>query len=365
MIALHEKIAARRTRIGLSIDEVATLAGLSVERIEGVERGDAPTAWEFAALAGALALDPARLLRDEADDPRWSVARFRSQAGVEGLDALDARTLARAAEAGRILQFLRDACGLPRARVSALREVTAVSATSEPWQHGYELGKHARERLSPTEAPLVSLQALLEGAGALVLDLPLRSTTVEAASLVEPDASPVIVLNSSVRRVRTPLSRRAILAHELCHLLHDATGERDLATVLSRRGDESPVEQRANGFAPSFLAPRLWVKKSRGNVERQLVTLAETWGLSFEGAVWHAKNLEFISPKTASQIIARHPRPKIDARGFEPEIFRDAIPNLEVEVSEFGRSALGDQAMRAMSREVISEGRAAEILAFR
>ncbi len=367
MASVHESFVTRWRALALTTDELASLSGVEAARIEAIGRGEAMTVWELTALANALALDPAALHRGESDDPRWSVARFRTAEHGETLVPYDVRTIARATEAGRVHHFLRARCGHPRAQASALRDVKALSATTEPWQQGYDLGKHARERLHPAHAALPSVQGLLERAGVLVLDLQLQTKAVEAVSLVEPDASPVIVVNRAAPRTRSRASRRAMLAHELCHVLHDATGKRDLATVLSRRDDPSPVEQRANAFAPAFLAPPHWVQRTRGRVEQQVVTLAKTWGLSFEGAAWHAKNLKLLSPTTAEAIIARRPHPPVDLRDFEPPLGRldPAAYGLDVKVSDFARSALGDQTLRALACGVISSGRAVEILSFR
>ena len=86
------------------------------------------------------------------------------------------------------------------------------------------------------------------------------------------------------------LSRRAALAHELCHLLHDG-GHRELTMVSRLDEQRQRGEQRANGFAPSFLAPKAWASKvDASDPEKIALELGERWGLSFGGAVWHAKN---------------------------------------------------------------------------
>src|SRR5207245_3855952 len=105
---------------------------------------------------------------------------------------------------------------------------------------------------------------------------------MESARLLEPGSAPVILLNKNSSRVLYPLSRRAILAHELCHLLHDG-GERELAIISREEGlDNSGIEKRANGFAPNFLAPKEWVSVKSSESRSIVLELAETWGLSFE-----------------------------------------------------------------------------------
>jgi Zn-dependent peptidase ImmA (M78 family)/transcriptional regulator with XRE-family HTH domain len=359
--AIGARIRAQREALGLSASAVAELSRVPVERLVALEEGAAPTVWELSSVAGALAVDPSSLRTGELDnDLRRSSARFRAPDGIDVLTPHDMRLLARVAEAARIHAFLRAAVGERRGRVEALRNVKALDSTPA-WSQGYVLGKLARERLAPRREAIVSVQALLEEHGVLVLFADLETVSIAGASLYEVDASPTIVLNRRSDRVVSRLARRSVLAHELCHLLHDSTKRQDLLTVVSREKSPTPSEQRANGFAPSFLAPKDWVAESRGASAREKVLqIARTWGLTFDGAAWHAKNLKQISAKTAEEL----PRENLDAAGFEPEILRTPPSRigLSLDPSYLGESALGDLAIRAAEADRISAGRAAEIL---
>ncbi len=366
MTSVSESIRSRRESLGLSPAAVARLARVDPARVSEIESGAALTVLELDRIASALVIEPSDLRTTGAlEDPRWSVARFRMPLAGEKPSALDTRTLARAAEAGRVHAFLMETLGRKTGQVRALRTVRPLQAQL-PWQDGYSLGKQARERLSPRHEAIPSMQALLESAGVLVLTLDLESERIEAASLTVPDGSPVIVLNRSLDKMRNTLPRRAALAHELCHLLHDSNAERDLCTVFSEVDDKNPIEQRANGFAPSFLAPKDWVSRStKSTPEQQIASLARTWGLSFEGAVWHAKNLKWFGQARAQELIAHPPRHSL-ASDFELEMERRSPSEigLEIEASAFARSALGDLAIEAALRDEISAGRAAEVLTF-
>lgn len=324
------------------------------------------SASELIALADALGVSPATLLGTERADPRRSAARFRAPYGFEAVSVADARTLSRAAEAGRIHAFLWESLGRATSAVTAARKVRAVTARPTPGQQGYALGEEARLGLAPKKAPIASLQTWLEDAGVLVLELTLEASDVEAASLAEAGASPVIVLNRAVDRVDYAPARRAILAHELCHLLHDANGDRDLLTLVSRSGDVSDVEQRANGFAPSFLAPGPWVGTPRGSLTHVVASVARRWGLSFEGAAWHAKNLGLITDADARALRDAPRKPMVEA-GHEAAIVRTPPEQFGIEAkpSVFGQSQLGELAVLAACDEIISRGRAAEIISFR
>ena len=365
-VSLAERIASALSVSGLDAAEVTRLARIEPSRLAAIEGGASLSATELIALADALGVSAAALLGTERADSRRSAARFRAPYGLEKISSADARTLARAAEAGRIHAFLWEKLGRPASPVTAARRVTAIKARPAPWRQGYDLGEAARRKLSPREEPIASMQGWLESVGVLVLELTLEATDVEAASLAEAGASPVIVLNRAVDRVRYTPARRAILAHELCHLLHDANGERDLLTVVSRQNDASDVEQRANAFAPAFLAPGAWVGTPGGTPRRIAASVAQRWGLSFEGAAWHAKNLDLISEAEVLTMLATAKRPPVET-SLEPSIGRTPPDQFGIEAKPgpFGHSQLGELAVLAACDEIISRGRAAEIISFR
>ncbi len=360
---LGEQIRERRERFGFSVEAVADLAGLPVGRVRAVEAGQATTVFETNRLGDALAFNPAALRRgDPLEDPRRSVARFRSPEGVRALPAHDARLLAQASGLGRIGAHLADVLGLPRSRIHELRAVRGVDPSRDPWREGYELGEAARLRLAPERDPIPSVQRLLEGLGVHVAVVRFQAERIHAVSLREPSAMPVVLLNGEVWRVRDRLSRRAILAHELCHLLHDG-GERDLLTLVSQRAERSRVEKRAGGFAPSFLAPRRWVSPTKVTPPAIVRELAFAWGFSFEGSAWHAANLDLVPEREASRLAKlRGP----EGTSFEPPVERLPVPDLDVPVepSPLVHGLVADLAVRAYHAGEISTGRTREILRF-
>jgi Zn-dependent peptidase ImmA (M78 family)/DNA-binding XRE family transcriptional regulator len=365
-VDLGPQIRKRRESFGLSTAQVAGLANLTPARVGAIEAGELLTTWELAAVAGALATDPARLRAGTADDDIYrSAVRFRSAQGAESLSPMDVRLLARAAEAGRLVAWLRTLFQEPASRLVDMRQVQGVDGRKRPWQQGYELGEAARMRLAPGGQRLESIQQLLEEAGVHIALVDFESSHIEAASLFESDAAPVILLNAKNDRIHYPLARRAILAHELCHLLHDG-GQRNLLTQVSQESDSSPTEQRANGFAPSFLAPRKWVLRSpSGDHLGAVVRLAEDWGLSFEGAAWHAKNLKLIPPEVAEDFQRTLDKPRINT-SVEPDLARTSpeLYDIDFEPSPLTRGLLAELALRAAARGLITRPRAAEILVF-
>jgi Zn-dependent peptidase ImmA (M78 family) len=254
---------------------------------------------------------------------------------------------------------------MPPSRIPLLRALRGTTGV-EPWVQGYELGEAARLQLSPKVEPLESVQELLEYAGVHIAFVVLETEAIEAASLYEHGSYPVVLLNWSLERVRYPLPRRAIIAHELCHLLHDG-GEQDLTVAISRSTESTPVEQRANAFAPSFLAPKAWVGPLGGDPRRRVVALAEKWGLSFEGAAWHAKNLGLITAAMADKFARLQSRPRVEASGFEREVYRTSPDQfgIEVEVSDLASGLFSERVIAACAEGLISKGRAAELLSIR
>lgn len=357
-----------REGLGFSPTDMAERANLPVDRVREIESGGNLTTQELAALAMALGTDPPTLLMGRLGDPRRSVARFRSAQGVApllsdepALTAADLRLLSLAAEVGRLGAHLRNLLELPPSPIGDERLPCAVRAYPDAWEQGYELGRKARRRRAPAPGPIESIQRELEAAVIHVAFVTFEASGIEAASLFESGSVPVVLLNKSAPRVRYPLSRRAILAHELCHLLHDG-GERDLLTVVSRNTDDSPVEQRANGFAPSFIAPGPSVRPRRGEKLAVVVDLATTWGLSFEGAVWHASNLDHISSSTAKKLL-RGRKPTIRSN-FEPDIPRTPPGqfDIESEPSDLANGLFSEIAIMALAEGLVSRGRATELL---
>ena len=366
MSRLARDIKDRRLAFEFHIDVVAELAGLESHRLVAIEDGVVvPSTWELAAVANALACDPAELMQGGPEDPKHSVARFRRGEAANGLTGADLRLLARGAEAGRILAHLKSRLGEAVSTVVSSRKVSAPSSSMQPWEDGYALGRAARALLSPSGA-IPSVQRLLEAAGVHVAEVNFEAD-VEAASLYEVGASPVILLNIRVARLAHPLARRAILAHELCHLLHDG-GQRDV-TVVTREDDRSPIEQRANGFAPSFIAPRELVvplaKAKKKEPKVLVIELAKAWGLSFEGAAWHAKNLNLLDPLVAEKLAKGGKRAILSE--FEPALRRTPPDQfgIEVEATALSRGLLSETAIVACAEGLVTRERAAEILSLR
>ena len=369
MSKLGEYVRRLRETYGFDVVDLARHSALPPSRIRDIESGSPFSTAELAQLAGALAVDPAYLHAGKIEETQRTVARFRAPIGLNNIDGSDARLLARAAEAGEICAELRTLLEKGGSPIAAYRKPVGVTNSSEPWRQGYDLGSSARKNLLPTQGALTSVQQSLEDLGVHVAFVHFEAEGIEAASLFEPGSSPVILLNKSSSRVQYPLSRRAILAHEMCHLLHDG-GERDLTIISREEGlDASGTEKRANGFAPNFLAPKDWIQSvpSQGGNANAIVTgLAEKWGLSLEGAAWHAKNLGLIQESKVKQFRSNALRPGFETQ-FEPELPRTPpdLVGVEGEPTDLARGYLSELAIVAAEEGAISKARASEIVSLK
>jgi len=362
----------REDEFCLSEAQVAELSGLTTARIVEIEEGlGTLTLTELSRLGVALAFDPSKALAEvdaEFQSDARRVARFKaSQDGSLGLEPLDVRRMARAAELSRIGAFLWRGLGRSPGAAMGAREAKAIRVPDgRVFREGYSLGQQARYHLAPTpREPLPSVQATFETLGIHVALIDFDTRGVLAASLFEPGGLPMILLNRRAERVRERILRRSILAHELCHLLHDGSQKTDLVTLITRSKATDDPEQRANAFAPNFLAPGDWVRKGTGDPRAVVLRLAESWGMTFSGATWHAKNLRWINSHEADAL----QRESVEVRhevDFETD--PDRLAWADVDIAGPGELATGlvsDLAVEAAERAVISAGRCREILRFR
>jgi Zn-dependent peptidase ImmA (M78 family) len=312
-----------------------------------------------------------------ASDPTRSPARFRAATAVEHPSPDDVRLLALAAEQGRILAHLMEALG-KEVKLRPHRQIWGIQRTAELWREGYELGETARAVLFPQQGPITDLPGLFRDLSIQVARVGLSTKKMDAASIWESDAVPVVLVNTRNHILRHTGAYRATLAHELCHLLHDA-GERDMTTSVSWGFEgtgnyHDDVEVRARAFAPAFLAPRKdvrsWCEKlsqrSKRSSSSLVKALAEYWGLSFEGAAWHAKNCDIITPDNAERLARNKKKPAVSLDPFassedscQPSMIHPDLPN---EAAPIWRGLASAMVLEALEEGMISVGRARELL---
>ena len=369
---LVERIFQRAEAMAVQT-RLAQLAGLAPDRLEALRAGASLPSTEYERICRALAVDPYAFYAGEEGRFNRALVRFRSAMDADLDRPADLRMLALAAEAGRVLGQLWSRLGRP-APLEALRAFKAVNP-SEGWREGYALGERARTLLDWPTGPVVDLDDRLGQLGVQVATLALGAPNLHAACVWEPGALPIILLNGTAPDMGHPGARRSALAHELAHLLHDA-GEGDLVTRVSRRDERGSygeaAEVRARAFAPAFLAPptqvRAWNQTLRSAMSprERIRRLAETWGLSFEGAAWHAKNVGLVPVQDAESLALSPRKPLVDLAAFAPRPATTPPAMLHPALPEDAAPLWGGLATQvivtAMEEGLISVGRARELL---
>lgn len=149
--------------------------------------------------------------------------------------------------------------------------------------------------------PIPKLAELLEERGIKVISVDLDDVSGMAARVrrATGDPIPVIVVNSTHWSER----KRFTLAHELGHMLLDATA----------LGDEKQVEKAAHRFAGAFLMPAevLWseIGKRRSSISiGELVQLKRLLGVSIQSIVYRCRDLDLINDYLLRQLFQEFSR---------------------------------------------------------
>lgn len=95
-------------------------------------------------------------------------------------------------------------------------------------------------------------------------------------------------------------------------------------------------------------------------------SLAETWGLSFEGAAWHAKNCDIIRPEQADELVQEIRKPSLDLHAFEhePDFYPPSLshPELSSEAAALWQGWATLVVLDALESNTLSAGRVRELL---
>mgnify|MGYP001809601325 CR=1 FL=1 len=171
-------------------------------------------------------------------------------------------------------------------------------------QDGYTKAIELRSALSiDNSLPLLGEcdleRVVLPRLGVIVTEVALDDNHIDGAAMFAPGSAPMILINLSGRFSSSMWGRRMTLAHELCHLLHDLSEDKDVA-VVSNPWAPYLLERRANAFAAMFLMPpsaigavlpanpRQWTSDMLRHAMRDL-------GVGRSALTWHLYNLKRIS----------------------------------------------------------------------
>lgn len=179
------------------------------------------------------------------------------------------------------------------------------TASFPAYKVGYELAEHTRDRLELGDRPIDSMRDLVETKLGIPVVQARLPESIAGATIAVNDAGDEargIVLNT-VGANENVWVRRATLAHELGHLLFDPIQRLERVRVDTYQSNEIDpqgsttdyVEQRANAFAISFLAPMDAVRDVAPTPvqNNSIPKVMRTFGISHTAARYHIRNSYF------------------------------------------------------------------------
>jgi Zn-dependent peptidase ImmA (M78 family) len=180
---------------------------------------------------------------------------------------------------------------------------------SEAWREGYRLAEEWAEhaKLKGTPRGGVDIDQHLRELGVHVHNIDLEDRGVAGLAVMPENGTPRVFVNTKHAKCQYRTGRRFVLAHELCHLLHDREQGAGLAMIS---GPWAPLEleQRANAFAAALLMPDSLLQSTEvacvGSIRlEELVALAKRINVSPDALAHHLANLEYIDDCNRDELL--------------------------------------------------------------
>lgn len=255
-VRLAERFVRARRASGLSVTQMAPLAGVPERLVRAFEEGisDIPLG-ALERLAVVLGLDSDILLAEEAPIEGYA-ALLRSENGTLRADVQPASI----AHLGRVpaqvcLDRRRLERLLPRTGSRPWRPDPLPPPSQPEWREGAAAAEDVRAGLRLGLAPIQTADLLASLGVGLVLT-PFPDDQLWGLSLVDELHGPAVVVNLTHRNHRFRTGLRFTVAHELFHVLFDqASGRIDLRRASDDPDAYDAHERRANAFAVNLLAP--------------------------------------------------------------------------------------------------------------
>jgi Zn-dependent peptidase ImmA (M78 family) len=175
-----------------------------------------------------------------------------------------------------------------------------LCAGESPWTDGYRLAQEWRAKagIRHKRDGAVDVEEHLERLGVTFGDIELDDAATAGLAVQPAQGAPYIFVNRRNPRCECPSGKRFILAHELCHLLHDRAHGCDLA-MISGPWAPRDLEKRANAFAAALLMPPELLKKGLHSGDdlgyEGLLALAKRLHVSTDALAHHLANCSLIS----------------------------------------------------------------------
>lgn len=355
---IGNRVRVTREALGWSLERLAAAVRVDESRLSSFESdgsGSLSTA-AVARMARALGVPLSTWLSPAMESPPPAI--YFRQTSVPDFDAQDLPTITQALETAAAAQDLLRLLG----REPLLHRFTAEAPRGDkPYVRAYQLARAVRNELGQYDGPIVDMRRLLEDRlGVPVIDARLRIPSIAAVTTKGRDGKiAAVVINSACPRSKWTACERVDLAHELAHVLFDASAhayglwidlDADLTAEALDNLDRS-VESRAKAFAAEFLAPERGLKRLLGEPQATTSTTValdlavramNEFGLSADVTANHLRNRGYIADEHREWVAQRLPRPS------HPTVARSTL--LERLVAE------------ALARDIISGMRAREIL---
>ena len=313
--AVGKALRRQRETLGLDLNAVSRSTGVRVPDIMRIEAGDA---FDFPMqtierMAFILGLDEGQIAFHETPGGAAVAARLKTlQAeslggGLRGLSRKSVVTLAEAASVIRVQHRLQQWLDISGSVASFHPSRDYGNHSTPAWRIGYQLAANTRTQLRMGAATVPSMREFVQntlGIPVVHAELPQR---IAGATIAVPNGETApyrgIVLNTTGANTN-PLVRRATLAHEVGHLLFDPDQNLNNVRVDSYAGLEADpqrtgpvdfVEQRANAFAISLLAP-IDIVRERTNppiTSEHIADTVSSFGISLTAASFHVANAHY------------------------------------------------------------------------
>ncbi len=179
------------------------------------------------------------------------------------------------------------------------------------WSDGYRLAQEwaAAAGVGKGRSGFVDVEGHLTELGVCVADIELSDAGTAGLAVQPEGGAPHVFANKGNPKCQFPSGRRFVLAHELCHLLHDRAQGQSLA-MISGPWAPRELEQRANAFAAALLMPPDLLRKAFAVSEKQftfdlLLGLAKRLKVSTDALAHHLENMGLIDETTRDGLLAQ------------------------------------------------------------
>ena len=282
-----QRIATARKMAGLSMDQLATLSGLSKNAISRYEKGIMkPDSSNLIKLSKALNVKVDYLFRKPTVELEALEFRKKARLGVKSIDSIKYRVmdrLERYLELEDILSVNNDFSN-PIFSIQ-INDIQAVELAAKKLRETWNLGLH----------PISSVIEMLEDNFIKVVEVD-EPMEFDGLSAFVGNKVPVIVVNQNF-----PVERkRFTLLHELGHLL----------LTFSCIFTDKEIENLCNRFAGAVLIPGDKLISELGQSRKQfylqeLAELQKEWGISIQAIMYRAKNLDIITQSKLTDFYIR------------------------------------------------------------